>query len=208
MNRGVVAAIGLRFAVLCLLLLALAACGSNDDARIFANETPTRRGDFYKRPAFQEENVVGTLTYIRNPRLAEKLQTSAITRNAVHINQLIVTKMRINDEMVSLSNLSPRVINAIGPPNDRALTAARFSDDGLELMLFSRDPLTGVGYRMLIPSSKLHEEPKTVAFPVLFADGSFRKASITIFPLRHRRPPNDPLERFQSNRYVLSSARP
>lgn len=135
------------------------------------------------------------------PKMSNVVQHGILTRNDRPEKNIYFAKVRINGEELDITSLSPRVLNEVTAVNFRAVSAIRFAEDYKELEFFTRHPISGEGFRVLIPLYKI-EEGAAFDFPILTHNAGIEIKRIEVSDLAIKPTLPDPLDAFRRTTWL------
>lgn len=189
--------------VMALTSLTLGAC---ENGRQYAAAPERPQETVYDTHLFRSDRVIGTQSHFE-PRLAESLQNGFLLPANTSFEDMMVATLAVkltpdsgaSVAEIDVTTLSPRILNSVHSNlqdvSVTAISAVRFTDDGRELVFFSRSPQTLQGFRSIIPLSKLTDKP-IFEFPVII-DGRLQPVTFEVVEVLKRGPLPDRLAPFK-----------
>ncbi|TAH32236.1 MAG: hypothetical protein EYC62_09435 [Alphaproteobacteria bacterium] len=97
---------------------------------------------------------------------ARTTQEGMVEPAKYNANRVYAAKVRIGNEFYSITTHAPLILATTGYGDEKSVSAMRFSLNQDELLLFTRNPKNGEGYRAIIPLEEANFWPQ-FSFPFL-----------------------------------------
>ena len=81
-------------------------------------------------------------------------------------NRIYAAKIRVANQFYSITTNAPVILSSTGMGDEKSITAMRFSRDQNEILIFTRNPRNGEGYRVNIPLDEANYWPE-FNFPII-----------------------------------------
>ena len=117
------------------------------------------------------------------PAQAADMQAALLETPKLDLSLFLVTRLTVDGRQVEVTSLGPTLVADDIRGAHWAVSLLAYTPDKSALVLFSRDPESGVGYRLTIPVAELAEGME-LGFPVL-KNGALAGASLKITAQLH-----------------------
>lgn len=97
---------------------------------------------------------------------ARTAQEGMLDAAKIDANRVYAAKLKIAGDFYTLTTHAPLILASSGQGDARAITGMRFSARQDEILLFTRNPRNGEGYRAIIPLTDADSFPQ-FSFPLL-----------------------------------------
>ncbi len=97
---------------------------------------------------------------------ARTTQEGMVEPAKYNANRVYAAKVRIGTEFYSVTTHAPLILTTTGYGDEKSISALRFSLNQGELLLFTRNPKNGEGYRAIIPLDEANYWPQ-FSFPFI-----------------------------------------
>ena len=131
------------------------------------------------------DNYVPPVIEIGDPAEALAVQQRLNSMQVLNLTRVRVARLTLDGEPIEVTTLLPSVVAQAKSGETPADTVFRFSESHDTLVLFSRDPETGKGYRLDIPQQKW-TPGRTVQFPVVNQDGTMTEREVEVVKVIER----------------------
>ncbi len=104
-------------------------------------------------------------------------------------NRVYAAKIRIGDEFYTITTHAPLILAQTGHGDEKSISAMRFSKDQNEILLFTRNPKNGEGFRAIIALNEANYWPQ-FSFPFI-KNGRLDNLPVQVVSIIRKPDPDD-----------------
>ena len=119
-----------------------------------------------------------------SPGQAASLQAEILKGTPPDLSRVYITRLQIGQRIIDVASLQPALLAEEKRGEYWAVSVFAYNENKSALVLFSRDPQSGLGYRLKLPADKL-KEGMVFAFPLL-RGGTLEQSEVRVKTHFHR----------------------